>query len=198
MGTPLHGLLPDHSPAALIILDMISDFAFPDGATVARAARRIAPAIALLKARASKAGIACVYVNDNPGRWRSDSPALIEHCRRPRSRGSAVVQILSPAKLDYLILKPRHSAFYATPLEVLLQHLGTKRLILTGVSSHQCVLFTANDAHLRNFELIVPSDCIAGPSPRESRFALRYFESVLGAQVRPAARLALASLNRKG
>jgi nicotinamidase-related amidase len=82
-------------------------------------------------------------------------------------------------------------------LEVLLEHLGTKRLILTGVSSHQCVLFTANDAHLRNFELVVPSDCIAGSSPRESRFALRYFESVLGAQVLPAARLALASLNSR-
>ena len=197
MGTQLHGLLPDHSPAVLIILDMVSDFEFPDGEAVARAARRITPAIARLKARASKAGIACLYANDNPGRWRSDSQALIEHCRRARSRGRAVVEALLPTAHDYFIQKPRHSAFYATPLEVLLEYLSTKRLILTGVSSHQCVLFTANDAHLRNFELIVPSDCIAAPSHRESRFALRYFDSVLGAQVRPAARLVLGSLNRE-
>lgn len=197
MDTQVHGLLPDHSPAALLILDMLSDFEFPDGKLVARAARRIAPGIARLKARASKAGIACLYVNDNPGRWRSDSHALIEHCRSERSRGRVIVEALLPTAQDYFILKPRHSAFYATPLEVLLQHLGTKRLILTGVSSHQCVLFTANDAHLRNYELVVPSDCIAGPTQRESRFALRYFESVLGTQVRPAARLALDDLNRE-
>jgi len=197
MGTAMHGLLPDHSPAVLIILDMISDFDFPDGEAVARAARRIAPTIARLKARASRAGIASLYVNDNPGRWRSDSRALIEHCRRPSSRGRVVVEALLPTAQDYFVLKPRHSAFYATPLEVLLEHLGTKRLILTGVSSHQCVLFTANDAHVREFELVVPSDCIGAPSNRESRFALHYFASVLGAQVRSAARLDLGSLNRK-
>jgi nicotinamidase-related amidase len=164
MGTQAHGLLPDHSPAALIVLDMISDFRFPDGPAIARAAVRIAPAIAHLKARASAAGIACLYVNDNPGRWRSDSQALIAHCRRAHSRGRTVVETLLPGARGYFILKPRHSAFYATPLGILLEHLGTKRLILTGISSHQCVLFTANDAHLRNFELIVPPDCIAGPN----------------------------------
>jgi nicotinamidase-related amidase len=197
MRRQLPGLLRERSLAVLLILDMISDFDFPDGAAVARAARRIAPAIARLKARAAAAGIACIYVNDNPGRWRSDSRALIAHCLEPGRKGRDIVERLQPTDTDYFILKPRHSAFYATPLDVLLEHLGTKRLILTGVSSHQCVLFTANDAHVRSFEIIVPSDCIAGPNQRDRRFALRYFGDVLGAKVMPAGKLDLRRLNRK-
>jgi nicotinamidase-related amidase len=196
MSAQFHGLLPDRSAAVLLVLDMISDFQFPDGPKVQRAARRAAPPIAELKKRAKAAGLACIYVNDNPGRWRSDSRALIEHCLRPRSPGADIVRQLRPEESDYFILKPRHSAFYATPLEVLLEHLGARRLILTGVSSHQCVLFTANDAHLRNLEIIVPSDCVAGPTPHDTRFALQYFRSVLGARVMPSRSLRLRALNR--
>ena len=197
MSGQVHGLLPDRSVSVLLVLDMISDFRFPDGTAVARAARRIAPHLAHLKERARAAGIACIYVNDNPGRWRSDSSALIAHCLRPNAPGSDIVERLKPIDTDYFILKPRHSAFYATPLAVLLEHLGAKRLILTGVSSHQCVLFTANDAHLRSYELIIPSDCIASPGTRENRFALTYFKSVLGARVAPARTLALKAMARR-
>lgn len=196
MRRQLPGQLPARSPAVLLILDMISDFDFPDGAAVARAARRIAPAIARLKARAAAARISCIYVNDNPGRWRSDSPALIAHCLEPGRKGRDIVEQLKPSDTDYFVLKPRHSAFYATPLDVLLEHIGAKRLILTGVSSLQCVLFTATDAHVRSFEVIVPSDCIGGPSSRDGRFALRYFDEVLNAKVAPASRLDLRRLNR--
>ena len=196
MGAQMHGLLPDRSRVVLLVLDMISDFQFPDGPTIQRAARRIAPRIAALKKRAKDAGVACVYVNDNPGRWRSDSSALIAHSLQPRAPGADIVQCLQPDDSDYFILKPRHSAFYATPLEVLLTHLGTRRLILTGVSSHQCVLFTANDAHVRNLEVIVPSDCVAGPTDHDTRFALHYFDAVLGARVSPSSRLRPVALNR--
>jgi nicotinamidase-related amidase len=196
MRSQLPGLLRERSPAVLLILDMISDFDFPDGAAVARAARRIAPVIARLKERAGATGISCIYANDNPGRWRSDSQALISHCLQSGPRGREVVEQVRPPDSDYFVLKPRHSAFYATPLEVLLEHLGTKRLILTGVSSHQCVLFTATDAHVRNFEVVVPSDAVAGPNPRDTRFALRYFQDVLKAKVMPAGKLPLRRLNR--
>jgi isochorismate hydrolase len=196
MMAQLHGLLPDRSRAALLILDMVSNFQFPDGPKVQRAARRIAPHIADLKKRTKAAGIACIYVNDNPGRWRSDSHELIQECLLPPAAGADIVRLLRPEDSDYFILKPRHSAFYATPLEVLLTHLGTRRLILTGVSSHQCVLFTANDAHVRNLEVIVPSDCVAGPTLRDTRFALQYFGSVLGARVTSSRRLRVAALTR--
>jgi nicotinamidase-related amidase len=191
MKNAYHGLPPDRSATVLIILDMISDFNFPDGPQVARAARRIAPHIQALKQRAREAKAAVVYVNDNLGRWRSDLPALIEHCTSDESKGADVVNLLAPQPLDYFVMKPRHSAFYATPLEVLLNHLQASRLILTGVSSHQCVLFTANDAHVRNFELIVPGDCIAGVKPSDTRFAVKYFSSVLGADTRASTALRL-------
>jgi nicotinamidase-related amidase len=191
-----HGLLPDHSPTVLLILDMMSDFRFPEGAQVLRAARRIAPSIAHLREKARAAGVATCYVNDNPGRWRSNLSALLDHVTSEKARGREVCSQIAPAATDYVVLKPRHSAFYATPLEALLQHLGTTRLILTGVSSHQCVLFTANDAHVRNYELLVPADCVGAASSGDTRFALRYFKSVLDADTRPSRSLRLASRGR--
>jgi len=196
MSKQQHGLMPDRSLAALLILDVLSDFRFPDGAAVMRAARRIVPALVHLRERARRAGVAVIYVNDNPGRWRSDMRSLLEHCTGARARGAEIVSQIAPGPTDYLILKPKHSAFYATPLEVLLTHLGARRLILTGLTSHQCVLFTANDAHVRNFELIVPSDCVAAAATADTRFALRYFESVLRADTRPSMRLRMGALQR--
>ena len=193
-----HGLFPDRSESILLILDMISDFAFEGGVKAARAALPVARRIARLRARAKTARIPVVYANDALGRWRSDFPALVRHCERPASRGADVVQALPPAADDYCVLKPKHSAFFATPLETLLQYLGVKRLILTGVSSHQCVLFTANDAYVRDLELVIPRDCIAARTPQDTRLALRYFESVLSADTRPSTALRLPAKRRRG
>jgi nicotinamidase-related amidase len=187
-------MAPDHSRAALLILDMISDFRFPDGTAVLRAARRIAPRIAALKHRAHDAGLAVIYVNDYPGRWRSDRVELLQRALAPQAKGQDVVHVLLPTPADYFILKPRHSAFYGTPLDILLTHLGTRRLILCGISSHQCVLFTANDAHVRELDLIIPTDCVGAPTAGESRFALQYFKSVLGAQLKASRSLPLRAL----
>jgi nicotinamidase-related amidase len=186
-----HGLFPDRSESILLILDMISDFAFEGGAKAARAALPVARRIARLRARAKAARVPVVYANDALGRWRSDFPGLLRHCERAASRGAEIVKALVPAADDYCVLKPKHSAFFATPLDTLLQYLGVKRLILTGVSSHQCVLFTANDAYVRDLELTIPRDCIAARTPKDTRLALRYFESVLGADTRPSAALRL-------
>jgi nicotinamidase-related amidase len=179
------------SRTVLLVLDMISDFDFPDGKAVLRAARRIAPRIVALKIRAAKAGIPTLYVNDNLGRWRSDLTALLAHCSREEAIGCDVVRQIAPAGKDFVLLKPRHSGFYSTPLAALLEAARAQRLILTGVSTHQCVLFTANDAYLRELELAIPSDCVGAPDPKQSRFALRYFASVLGADVRPSERVPL-------
>lgn len=178
-----NGLPNERSSTVLLILDMVSRFDFPDGRATAAAAHRIAPSIARLKDRVRSAGFQVVYVNDNPGRWRSDAPALVREATAPGSRGAAVLDALRPTKNDYFILKPRHSAFFATPLATILESLEARRLILTGVSAHQCVLFTASDAHVRQFELVVPSDCIAAPSKDDTRLALRYFRKALGAAV---------------
>jgi nicotinamidase-related amidase len=182
-----HGFVPRKAPTVLLILDMISDYRFPDGEQVFAAAHGIAPAIRQLKRRVAREGVPCVYVNDNIGRWRSDSTGLLRHCASRRSRGAPVVRLLKPAANDCIVLKPRHSGFYATPLDALLEQFGARTLILTGVSSHQCILFTANDAYVRGYKLRVPADCVASPAVSETRFALRYFESVLRADITPSA-----------
>jgi len=176
----------------LLILDVITDFEFPDGEAVLRSARRIAPRIAALKNRAARARIPTIYVNDNLGRWRSDLATLVSRCVGERAMGRDVVKAIAPDEHDFVLLKPKHSGFYATPLAALLEAAGAKRLILTGLSTHQCVLFTANDAYLREFELVIPSDCVGAPDRRQSQFALRYFRTVLNADVRPSSRIPLS------
>jgi nicotinamidase-related amidase len=184
-------LAPDRADTALVILDLISDFAFDDGEAVARAALPVARRIAKLKARAKPAGIPVIYVNDALGRWRSDFPGLVRRCSAPDSRGATVVAAIAPELDDYCVLKPKHSGFFATALDTLLEKIGAKRLILTGVSSNQCVLFTANDAYVRELGLLIPRDCISARSPKETRLALQHFASVLNADTRASTAIRL-------
>jgi nicotinamidase-related amidase len=193
----LHGAAPDDAPLALLILDMISDFSFDRGAALARAAVPVARRIARLRARADDAGVPVIYVNDSRGRWRSDFTAVVGAALHEGSRGAAIAQLLAPRAGDYCILKPKHSGFYATPLATLLEHLGSRRLILTGAASHQCVLFTANDAYIRDLGLSIPRDCVAAESAASSRLAFEYFRRVLGADLRPSGRLRLAAARRR-
>lgn len=192
-----HGLVPDRSETALIILDLISDYSFEGGDRIARAALPVAKRIAQLKARAKKAGIPTIYVNDGLRRWRSDFPGLVRHCLRAGSLGTPIVAAIEPEADDYCVLKPKHSGFYGTALEMLLTYMGAKHLILTGVSSHQCVLFTANDAYVRDLTLAIPRDCISARNGKDTRLALDYFSRVLGADVRPCARLRFPKARRK-
>jgi nicotinamidase-related amidase len=193
----LHGAVPDQSESALLILDLISDFAFDGGSMMLPRALAVAKRVARLKTRARAAGVPTIYVNDNFGRWRSSFDALIRHCTREGSPGAPIVNLIRPDALDYCVLKPKHSGFFATALATLLEYLGARRLLLTGASSHQCVLFTANDAYVRDFELAIPSDCICAATPQQTRFALRYFTSVLGADTRPSRALRLRRARRR-
>lgn len=193
----LHGNAPDRSPVALIVLDMINDLEFPEGEQVLRAALPAAERIAALAERARAAGVPVIFANDNFGRWRSDLDEVIEHVLHGGVRGRPVVERLRPEADDYVVLKPKHTAFYATPLETLLKHLGTERLVITGMSTEMCVLFTAMDAHVRDLHLHVPTDCVASADPARTRDALRYLEEVLGADVRPSEALELERLGER-
>jgi nicotinamidase-related amidase len=189
----LHGAVSERVDTALLVLDLISDYTFEDGEAIARRALPVARRIADLKRRARRAGVPTFFVNDNAGRWRSDFPALVRHALRKGSRGAPIVKLIAPDSLDYCVLKPKHSGFFATPLATLLEYLGVRRLVITGTSSHQCVLFTANDAYVRDYELVIPRDCICAPSAAETRLALRYFDTVLGADTRDSASLRFGS-----
>ncbi len=185
----LHGSAPDTQETALLLIDVINDFEFPRGDELFQQALPLAPRIAELKRRAREAGIPAIYVNDNFGRWQSKFAEIVKHCLRDDVRGRPFVEQLVPDDRDYFVLKPKHSAFYQTPLELLLKHLGAQHLILTGVSTNSCVLFTANDAYMRDMELIVPQDCVAACNAQEHEFAMEQIKNMLKADVRKSSEI---------
>lgn len=190
----LHGNAPDSSPVALLIIDMINDLEFPGGDELQEPTRLLAHAIADLKQRARELKIPVVYVNDNFGRWKSDSKEVVEHVLHGEVRGQFLAQLLMPTDEDYFVLKPKNSAFYETSLDILLTHLHVKHLILTGISTDSCVLFTANDAYMRELTLTIPSDCVASIKVTHSQDALAYMKRVLNADTTPSDRLDLEGL----
>src|SRR5207248_2360578 len=106
-----------------------------------------------LKKRAKAAGIPAIYVNDNFGIWQSDFRSVVRHCLEDGVCGAPIARLLAPEADDYFVLKPKHSGFYSTTLDILLDYLGVRALILTGIAANICVLFTANDAYMRDFRL---------------------------------------------
>jgi len=191
----LHGSAPDKSGAALLLIDVINDFDFPEGDGLLRLARPVGKNIAELKKRATAAGIPCVYVNDNFGKWQSDFKKLVARCTADDAKGKDFVKLLVPHDNDYFVLKPKHSGFYSTTLDLLLTHLNAKNLILTGIAGNNCVLFTANDAYMRDFKVFVPADCVVSNTEEENRYALKQMETVLKADTAPFQQLDLKALS---
>lgn len=107
------------------------------------------------------------------------------------------MELLAPDEEDYFVLKPKHSGFFSSTLETLLRYLGTQELILAGIAGNYCVLFTANDAYMRDYKLTVPSDCTISNTLKENRDALRFMSKYLGADVRPSNRVRLGSCSKK-
>jgi nicotinamidase-related amidase len=186
-----------HARTALLLIDVINDLEFPGSGPLLTAAERIAPRIERLAARARAGGVPVIYVNDNFGRWRSDLQATFDECTAEGKAGRSIGLRLRPHDGDYFVLKPKHSGFLFTPLELLLNDLGVRALVLTGFATDLCVLFTAHDAHMRGFELIVPSDCTAANSAPITRNALRHLRIALRARTPKAASIDFAREGRR-
>ena len=187
----LHGNAPDKAPMALLLIDVINDLDFAHGRALLKHALPMATKIAAFKRRAKRAGIPSIYVNDNFGRWQSDFQTLLRHCLDEDVCGQPIATLLQPEAEDYFVLKPKHSGFYATTLELLLQALGVHTLILTGMAGNICVLFTANDAYMRGYRLLIPADCVASQTVRDNTSALHLMQTVLKADIRPSTALDL-------
>src|SRR6266403_3940892 len=192
----LHGSAPDKHKFALLLIDVINDFDFPEAVELLKYARKMATNLLRLKRRAQEAGIPVIYVNDNFGRWKSDFRHTVNHCAQ-HGRGRDVVKLLRPEKSDYFVLKPKHSGFFSTTLETLLRYLETQTLILTGIAGNFCVLFTANDAYMRDFDLFVPSDCTVSNTKKENGSALALMRNFLKADTRMSSRIVLRVTHKK-
>src|SRR6266567_9395325 len=186
----LHGSAPDKHKSALLLIDVINDLDFPKAGQLLKYARPMARNLLRLKRRAHKAGVPVIYVNDNFGRWKSDFRRTVEHCTR-YGCAADVVKLLRPEESDYFVLKPKHSGFFSTTLETLLRYLETQTLILTGIAGNFCVLFTANDAYMRDFNLLVPSDCTVSNTKKENNSALRLMKKFLKVDTRSSSGIVL-------
>ena len=181
----------------MLLIDVINDLDFLEANQLLRYARPMARKLLRLKQRAKKAGVPVIYVNDNFGRWQSDFRRQVQHCLRESSRGHEIVSLLRPEEDDYFVLKPKHSGFFSTTLETLLRYLGSKKLILTGIAGNFCVLFTANDAYMRDYDLIIPSDCTVSNTAEENHEALTLMRKFLKADTRPSTTLRLPRAKKR-
>jgi nicotinamidase-related amidase len=177
----LHGSAPDRCPVALLLVDVINPLDFPEADQLLRHAVPAAKKLAELKARARKANVPVIYANDNFGRWRSDLSAVVERCEAAGCKGHPLIELLRPGQDDYFVLKPKHSAFFSTTLDTLLRYLGTETLVIGGFAADICVVFTANDAYLRDLSVVVPSDGVASNEAGDREAALVLMRRVLKA-----------------
>ena len=179
---------------ALLLVDVINDMDFEGSAALVRLAEPMAERLRALKARARGAGIPTIYINDNFGKWRSDFRMLVEHCVNDPVPGREVARLLQPDEEDYFVLKPKQSAFYGTTLGTLLRDLQTTVVILTGIAGDNCVLFSANDAYMRDLRLFIPSDCVASESEAANHSALQLMQKVVKADITPSTELDIERL----
>ena len=180
--------------AALLLVDVINDMDFEGSESLVGEALPMAQRLHELKGRARQAGLPTIYINDNFGKWRSDFRTLVEHCVNDDVPGREVARLLQPDRDDYFVLKPKNSAFFGTTLDTLLTSLDVDTLVLTGIAGDNCVLFSANDAYLRDYKLYIPCDCVASNTREENEAALRLLAKVVKADIRPASELDLARL----
>ena len=174
---------------ALLLIDVINDLAFAGSEALVAQAESMAAPLARLKRRATAAGVPTIYTNDNFGQWRSDFRRTVAHCTAPSSPGHRVSRRLRPTARDYFVLKPKHSGFFDTTLDTLLEAFRIRRVILTGMAGNICVLFTANDAYMRDYKIFAPADCIVSNTAADNDHALYQLKTVLKGNVAVSTRL---------
>jgi nicotinamidase-related amidase len=192
--SPLHGNAPDKATVALLIIDMINDLEFDEGDLLLPMAMEAAKNLASLKRRFAEANLPVIYANDNFGRWQSNFRTQVDHCLQDNVRGQPLVQLLTPEENDYFVLKAKHSAFYCTTLDLLLDYLHVEKLVISGIATDMCILFTSSDAYMRDFKILIPRDCVAANTAKRSEDALELMQRVLKADLSTSTEINLEAL----
>jgi nicotinamidase-related amidase len=171
------------SRTALLVTDMITAYDFKDAEAVADHAQGPVERIAELIARARAQDMLVVYVNDNYGNWNGSRDDLLKH-----AASGAHPELVDPIQPEHevaFVWKPRHSAFYETSLNYLLRQHDVERIILTGQVAEQCILYSALDAYIRHFQIIVPADAVVPLHPHLAEAALEMMRVNMRAQTPP-------------
>ncbi|WP_186576835.1 isochorismatase family cysteine hydrolase [Aquibacillus kalidii] len=166
---------------ALIIIDIINDFNFYSGDKLLHHTKSILPNLIQLKQYAKQNQIPVIYVNDHYGSWESNFKNICDHCRNEKNQ--EIIDKMVPTEGDFFLIKPKLSAFFHTGLASLLRELHVTHVILSGIAGNICVLFTANDAHMRDFTVSVPKNCIASNEEYLNEQALELMKNVLSTNI---------------
>lgn len=179
-----------NSKAAILIIDLLNTFDFDGGDALKDIVADMIAPLRDFRRQAREAEVPVIFVNDNYGRWHDEPSELIAFAIA--GKGGDVIREVAPANGDYFVIKPESSGFYATTLPALLPRLGVSRLVLIGVAADICVLFTAADAHMREYDLWVPRDLVASHHDERARWSLEMMENGMSADIRPTSELSLA------
>jgi len=174
------------SDTALLVIDMLNAYQHQDADALAESvATVIEPLASLVDQVRDRDDVDLIYVNDNYGDFAATRDTIVR--RALDGKHPELVKPIAPEPDWRFLEKVRHSAFYATPLSYLLTHLETKRVILTGQVTEQCILYSALDAYVRHFDLVVASDAVAHIDADLGTAALRMMQRNMRATVAPAA-----------
>ena len=172
------------SEVAVLVIDMLNTYDHEDAELLAGSVADIVDPMAGLISRAcDRDDVDLIYVNDNYGDFTADFDDLVDaavHGKRPE-----LVTPIAPDQNCQRLLKVRHSAFYASSLDYLLGRLDTRQVILTGQVTEQCILYTALDAYVRHFDIVVPPDAVAHIDPELSDAALTMMHRNMHAEIVP-------------
>lgn len=175
------------SRRALLLIDFVNPLDFPRSEFLAAPALEAARESSKLARAARSSGIPVIFANDNFGLWQSDFAALVENLSRGKGPSAAILKLLRPKRGDLTILKPMHSAFFGSPLDIVLDKMGTRSLVLAGLATDICVQLTAADAFLRGLKVHVPPECTAAESEAKKEAALVYMRHILKCDTSPSA-----------
>lgn len=164
---------------ALLLVDLFNRFDYEGGAALARQTLRILPALRRLRDGFDARGLPVIHANDNFLDWSASFADLVAACRATPGPAAGVAEALGPARHHCYLLKPRHSAFLATPLPLMLHDLGADGVVIAGIATDSCVLATAQDAKMRGVPFRVPADATAAISPARKAAALQVLRTSL-------------------
>jgi len=168
---------------ALLVIDMLNDFIKPDGALyIGEEAGRVTKEIETILSNARREGMPIIYICDNHRADDAEFNMFKAHCVRG-TKGAEIVEELAPQPGDYIIPKRRYSAFFGTDLDATLREMGVSELVLVGVCTNICVLYTAADARMLNYEVTVVKNGVASFSREAHEFALSEMENTLGVKL---------------
>jgi nicotinamidase-related amidase len=179
----------EEGATALLVVDMLNNYEHPEADRLAERVEDALPGVRTLLRRAEETETQIVYVNDNYGDWNSSSEELAKQAM-DGARPDLVEPVL-PIEGQSFVIKARHSTFYQTPLEYLLDQQGVGRIIFTGQVTEQCILYSALDAYVRHFDVVIPTDAVAGIYDDLGEAALQMMERNMGAELTTAAEVEL-------